>query len=100
VRRCYACGTVRWPGRQETRDIDFLGRMENSPEAVAAMVRECLAVESADGLEFSPDVAVEPITIEDRYPGVRALIETRLAGARRLCPESSVNCPPGWLHSS
>ncbi|MGB4592584.1 MAG: nucleotidyl transferase AbiEii/AbiGii toxin family protein [Coriobacteriia bacterium] len=65
-----------------TRDIDFLGRIENSPEAVAAMVRECLAVESAGGVEFSADVSVEPITIEDRYPGERALVETRLAGAR------------------
>lgn len=93
-----------WDGAvaRPTRDIDFLGRMENSPEAVAAMVRECLAVESADGLEFSPDVAVEPITIEDRYPGARALMETRLAGARiRLQLDigvADIAVPePGWV---
>ncbi|MDZ4169260.1 MAG: nucleotidyl transferase AbiEii/AbiGii toxin family protein [Coriobacteriia bacterium] len=93
-----------WDGAvaRPTRDIDFLGRIENSPEAVAAMVRECLAVESADGVEFSADVAVEPITIEDRYPGVRALVETRLAGARmRLQLDIGVGDiavpEPGWV---
>lgn len=93
-----------WDGAvaRPTRDIDFLGRMENSPEAVAAMVRECIAVEAADGVEFSADVAVEPITIEDRYPGVRALVETRLAGARmRLQLDigvADIAVPePGWV---
>ena len=92
-----------WDGAvaRPTRDIDFLGRIENSPEAVAAMVRECLAVESADGVEFSAEVVVEPITIEDRYPGVRALVETRLAGARmRLWLDigvADIAVPePGW----
>lgn len=93
-----------WDGAvaRPTRDIDFLGRIENSPEAVAEMVRECLAVESADGVEFSADVSVEPITIEDRYPGVRALVETRLAGARmRLQLDigvADIAVPePGWV---
>ncbi|MEL7668667.1 MAG: nucleotidyl transferase AbiEii/AbiGii toxin family protein [Actinomycetota bacterium] len=93
-----------WDGAvaRPTRDIDFLGRIENSPDAVAAMVRECLVVESADGVEFSPDVAVEPITIEERYPGVRALVETRLAGARmRLQLDigvADIAVPePGWV---
>ncbi|MDA3937652.1 MAG: nucleotidyl transferase AbiEii/AbiGii toxin family protein [Actinomycetota bacterium] len=93
-----------WDGAvaRPTRDIDFLGRIVNSPEAVAAMVRECLAVESADGVEFSADVAVEPINIEDRYPGVRALVETRLAGARmRLQLDigvADIAVPePGWV---
>jgi predicted nucleotidyltransferase component of viral defense system len=73
-----------WEGAvaRPTRDIDFLGRIENTPEAVAEMVRGCLAVESADGLEFSAEFTVEPITVEDRYPGVRAVIEVSLAGAR------------------
>jgi predicted nucleotidyltransferase component of viral defense system len=93
-----------WDGAvaRPTRDIDFLGRIENSPEAVAALVRECLAVESADGVEFSADVSVEPITIEDRYPGVRARVETRLAGARmRLQLDigvADIAVPePGWV---
>ena len=93
-----------WEGAvaRPTRDIDFLGRIENSPEGVAAMVRECLAVESADGVEFSADVAVEPITIEDRYPGVRAFVETGLSGARmRLKLDigvADIVVPePGWV---
>ena len=73
-----------WDGAvaRPTRDIDFLGRIENSPEAVEAIVHDCLDVESADGLEFSSSVVVEPITIEDRYPGARVVMEARLAGAR------------------
>jgi len=93
-----------WDGAvaRPTRDIDFLGRIENSPEAVAAMVHECLAIESADGVEFAADVEVEPITVEDRYPGVRALVETRLAGARmRLQLDigvADIAVPePGWV---
>ena len=93
-----------WDGAiaRPTKDIDFLGDVDNSPEAVAAIVKECLAVESADGLEFSPDVTVESITVEDRYPGARALIECRLSGARiRLQLDigvSDIAVPePGWV---
>jgi predicted nucleotidyltransferase component of viral defense system len=93
-----------WDGAiaRPTKDIDFLGNIDNSPEAVAAIVKECLAVESADGLEFSPDVTVEPITVEDRYPGVRVLIEGRLSGARiRLQLDigvADIAVPdPGWV---
>jgi len=93
-----------WDGAvaRPTRDIDFLGRIENSPEAVAAMVRQCLAVESADGVGFSAEVAVEPITVEDRYPGVRAVVEAKLAGARmRLQLDigvADIAVPePGWV---
>jgi hypothetical protein len=93
-----------WDGAiaRPTKDIDFLGNIDNSPEAVAAIVKECLAVESADAIEFSPDVRVEPITVEDRYPGVRALIECRLSGARiRLRLDigvADIAVPePGWV---
>lgn len=93
-----------WDGAiaRPTKDIDFLGSIDNSPESVAAIVRECLEVESADGLEFSSDVTVEPITVEDRYPGVRARIEATLSGARiRLQLDigvADVAVPePGWV---
>jgi hypothetical protein len=57
---------------------------------------------AADGLEFSAEVTVEPITVEDRYPGVRAVIETSLAGARmRLQLDigvADIAVPePGWV---
>ena len=93
-----------WEGAlaRPTRDIDFLGRIDASPQAVAAIVRECLAVHSVDGLEFYPDVTVEPITVEDRYPGVRATIKGALSGARiRLQLDIGVSDAavpePGWV---
>jgi predicted nucleotidyltransferase component of viral defense system len=93
-----------WDGAvaRPTRDIDFLGRIENTPEAVAEMVRGCLAVESADGLEFSSRFEVEPITVEERYPGVRAVIEVSLAGARMrlqldIGVSDAVVPEPGWV---
>ncbi|MHB1342044.1 MAG: nucleotidyl transferase AbiEii/AbiGii toxin family protein [Coriobacteriia bacterium] len=93
-----------WDGAiaRPTKDIDFLGNIDNSPAAVAAIVKECLAVESADGLEFSPDVTVAAITVDVRYPGVRVLIECRLSGARiRLQLDigvADIAVPePGWV---
>ena len=93
-----------WDGAiaRPTRDIDFLARIDNSPEAVAAMVRECLAVDSADGVTFSPEVSVEPIIVEERYPGVRATISGELSGARmRLQLDFGVGDlavpEPGWV---
>ena len=85
-----------------TRDIDFLGRIDNSVESVAAMVGECLAVDAEDGLEFSTEIKVEQITIEDRYPGARAVIRGTLSGARiRLQLDigvADVAVPdPGWV---
>jgi predicted nucleotidyltransferase component of viral defense system len=93
-----------WDGAiaRPTRDIDFLARIDNSPEAIAAMVRECLAVESADGVTFSPEIDVEPITVEEKYPGVRATISGELSGARmRLQLDFGVGDlavpEPGWV---
>ena len=73
-----------WDGAvaRPTRDLDFLGRIDSSPESIESMIRDCLDVLVEDGLEFSSDVAVEPITIEDRYPGARAVIQGTLSGAR------------------
>lgn len=71
------------PLGRPTRDIDFLGAIENSPAAVAAAVRECLNVEyPADGIVFEDEVITTEITVEDRYPGVRATLRGHLDGAR------------------
>ena len=93
-----------WDGAvaRPTRDIDFLGRIENSPEAVEALVHDSLDSESTDGLEFSSSVVVKPIAIEDRYPGARVVMEARLAGARiRLQLDigvADIAVPePGWV---
>jgi len=49
-----------------TRDIDFMGRIENTPEAIGAAVRECLAVEDVDdGLTFTKDIGRQvPVEVQ------------------------------------
>lgn len=69
------------PLGRTTRDIDFLGNIDNSPEVVGRVVRECLAVEyPADGIVFDPDVETLEINVMDRYPGVRAVVRGNLDG--------------------
>lgn len=85
-----------------TRDIDFLGRIDNSPDAVRAAVLDCLNIETADGLVFQNEVEVEPIVVADRYPGVRAKIRGNLAGARFVIQldigiDDAVVPEPGWF---
>jgi hypothetical protein len=66
-----------------TRDIDFLGRIDNTPDAVRAAVLECLAVEAVDdGIVFSEDIDVVQAMVDDRYPGIRVKIRGDLEGAR------------------
>ncbi len=90
--------------RARLSDIVSLGDIDGSPESIESMIRDCLDVLVEDGLEFSSDVAVEPITIEDRYPGARAVINGTLSGARIVLqldigvadvavPESGVEAP-------
>lgn len=86
-----------------TRDVDFLGRLEGTPEAVEAVVRECLATDGGeDGLEFSQTVDVAQAMLDDRYPGVRVRIRGELAGARFLlrldiAVGDAVVPEPGWV---
>jgi len=71
------------PLGRPTRDIDFTGSLDNSPEGVTAAVRECLGIAfPADGLEFDREVVATVIDVEDRYPGVRAIVTGNLDGAR------------------
>jgi len=86
-----------------TRDIDFLGRIENTPEAVRAAVQECLSAEVADdGLAFSQDIEVAQAMLDDRYPGVRVKLRGDLAGARftlrlDIGVDDAVVPAPGWV---
>lgn len=86
-----------------TRDVDFLGLVDNTPEAVETVVRECLGADvPADGLEFSDVVDVAQTMLDDRYPGVRVRLRGELAGARftlRLdIGVGDVVVPePGWV---
>jgi len=56
-----------------TRDIDFLGRMQNSIEQVAGAVRDaCLQSVEPDGLVFDPESIAGSIIKEDAdYEGIR-----------------------------
>ncbi len=93
-----------WDGAiaRPTRDIDFLGRVENSPETIRDIVAECLAVQFDDGLAFEPEIHVVPITVEDRYPGVRVKVAGDLGGARFVLRldigiDDAVVPDPGWV---
>ncbi len=69
------------PLGRPTRDIDFLGRIDNSPQAVGQAIRECLTVEYlGDGLVFEPNVEVSEINVADQYPGVRVVVGGSLDG--------------------
>ncbi len=71
------------PLGRPTRDIDFTGSLDNSPEAVASVIEECLVIAYPDdGLEFDRQVVTAAINVADRYPGVRAIVTGNLNGAR------------------
>jgi len=85
-----------------TRDIDFLGRIPNTPGAVRQIVSECIAGTVDDGLVFSDEIDAIPITVEDRYPGVRVKLAGDLAGARFVLRldigiDDAVVPEPGWV---
>jgi len=69
------------PLGRPTRDIDFLGTIGNTEEAVVAVIRDCLSVSCPeDGLAFESVVDAEEIKVAERYPGVRAIIRGHLDG--------------------
>jgi len=85
-----------------TRDIDFLGRVDNTPEAIRGIVAECLAIQLDDGLAFESEIHAEPITVENRYPGVRVKVAGDLGGARFVLRldvgiDDAVVPDPGWV---
>ena len=64
------------PLARPTMDIDMLGRVDNSPENLASVVRDCGQVEvEPDGVDFDPaSVRSEVITKDSEYQGVRVRI--------------------------
>lgn len=72
------------PMARPTKDIDLLGRLENSLENLSTLVREVCALEvEPDGLVFRPaTVKSEPIREEADYEGVRIRFDGLLARAR------------------
>jgi predicted nucleotidyltransferase component of viral defense system len=73
------------PSARSTRDIDLLGRMENTPEhLVEVMTAVCqVEVSQDDGLHFQADsISAERITEAADYQGVRVLALATLGSAR------------------
>ena len=70
--------------RRATRDVDLLAlRTDNDPKAVERLVVEVASVEVEDGVVFLPDtITAGTIRDGDVYPGVRSVLEARLATAR------------------
>lgn len=70
------------PLGRPTRDIDFLGQVDNSPEAVLRVVRECLAIEYPDdGIVFDRELEADAINTGRDYPGLRVVLRGNLDGA-------------------
>lgn len=66
-----------------TRDIDFLGLLDNSPESITQVIEACVRMDlPSDGLAFEQSVTVQRITLESKYPGIRAKLRGTLSGAR------------------
>jgi hypothetical protein len=91
------------PLARPTRDIDFMGSIENSPAAIVSAVRQCLdVVYRADGMVFAHEIVTEAITVADRYPGVRATVRGHLDGARfklqlDIAANDVIVPDPGWV---
>jgi len=72
------------PMARPTMDIDVLGRTAGTPEALVAILRECmtLGVED-DGMRYDPEsIATEAITLDADYQGWRIRFQGLLGNAR------------------
>jgi predicted nucleotidyltransferase component of viral defense system len=72
------------PVSRPTRDMDFLGRIDNDLGAIAGAVRDLCSTEvEPDGLEFSPEtIEAERIAEDADYEGVRVRFQGNLGSAR------------------
>jgi len=72
------------PDSRATRDIDFLAYLDNSPDNLAAIIRDVCAIDSVDdGLEFDPEtVEAQRIKEDADYEGVRIRFRGQLGNAR------------------
>lgn len=67
-----------------TKDIDLLGRLENSVEAMIAVMRDtCNQTVEPDGMSFDPDsVTCNPIIEDAIYEGIRVFVRGSLGKSR------------------
>ena len=69
-----------------TKDIDFLGKLENSVETMIAVMRNtCNQTVEPDGMNFNPDSIICNAIIEDAvYEGIRVFVRGNLGKSRVL----------------
>ena len=77
---------IAWkaPVSRPTRDMDFLGRIDNDLGAIAGAVRDvCSTDVEPDGLEFNPEaIEAERIAEDADYEGVRVRFQGNLGSVR------------------
>ena len=77
---------LAWHGHatRPTKDIDLLGKMDNSVDAVLGAMRDACRLEVIpDGMSFEAEtVTAARITKDVEYEGVRVRIQGRLGNAR------------------
>lgn len=75
-----------WTQRMLTRptmDIDLLGKVNNEPENLEEIVRQCCQVEIEDGVVFDPQtIRSERIKKDAKYQGVRIFVKGFLGKIR------------------
>lgn len=72
------------PMARPTMDIDMLGRTAGTPEALVAILRECMTLEvEDDGMQYDPEsIHAEAITLDADYQGSRIRFKASLGNAR------------------
>jgi hypothetical protein len=67
-----------------TKDIDFLGKLENSVEAMITVIRDtCIQTVEPDGMNFDPEsVTCNPIIEDAVYEGIRMFVRGNLGKSR------------------
>ncbi|MDA8365131.1 MAG: nucleotidyl transferase AbiEii/AbiGii toxin family protein [Gammaproteobacteria bacterium] len=72
------------PMARPTMDIDVLGRTAGTPEALTAILRECMTLDvEDDGMRFDPDsITTEAITLDADYRDWRIRFQGLLGNAR------------------
>jgi predicted nucleotidyltransferase component of viral defense system len=94
-----------WGGAiaRPTRDIDFLGKVNDIATSLETILQQCINVTVPDdGLEFEMISVDGQITLDERYPGIRAKVNGNLAGARFVIRidvgiGDAAEPQPGWV---
>lgn len=72
------------PMARPTMDIDLLGQTDGTPEALTAILRDCMTLKvEDDGMQYGPEsLTTEAITLDADYQGWRIRFKASLGNAR------------------